>query len=94
MSKSNYRGRFAPTPSGLLHAGSLATALASWLDAKAARGIWLIRIEDLDLPRVVTGADQAILQQLALFGMTSDEPVVFQSAALPTELPGLGEAGL
>ena len=79
MSKSNYRGRFAPTPSGLLHAGSLATALASWLDAKAARGIWLIRIEDLDLPRVVTGADQAILQQLAVFGMTSDEPVVFQS---------------
>jgi glutamyl-Q tRNA(Asp) synthetase len=79
MSRTNYRGRFAPSPTGLLHAGSLATALASWLDAKAVDGIWLIRMEDIDLPRMTIGADLGILQQLDKMGMMSDEPVIYQS---------------
>jgi len=83
MSETNYRGRFAPTPSGLLHAGSLATALGSWLDARAARGRWLIRMEDLDTPRNEPGAGEMILSQLAKFGLTSDEPVRWQSQHIP-----------
>jgi glutamyl-Q tRNA(Asp) synthetase len=92
-----YRGRFAPSPTGPLHAGSLVAALASWLDARAHGGIWLIRIEDLDPPREAAGAAQQILSALAGFGMSSDEPPVWQSARgelYRRALERLAEAGL
>jgi glutamyl-Q tRNA(Asp) synthetase len=74
-----YRGRFAPSPTGRLHFGSLVAAVGSWLFARAAGGRWLVRVEDLDPPREVAGADADILATLAAFGMTSDEAVIHQS---------------
>jgi glutamyl-Q tRNA(Asp) synthetase len=74
-----YRGRFAPSPTGALHTGSLVAALASWLDARAHGGTWRVRIENLDPPREVARAAQEIIETLAAFGMESDAPIVFQS---------------
>jgi glutamyl-Q tRNA(Asp) synthetase len=74
-----YRGRFAPSPTGPLHLGSLAAALGSWLLARRAGGEWLLRIEDIDPPREVAGAAQQQVETLGAFGMESDRPIVRQS---------------
>jgi len=74
-----YCGRFAPSPTGPLHPGSLLAALGSWLLARHAGGRWLVRVEDVDPPRTVPGAVSGQLATLAAFGLTSDGPVVHQS---------------
>ena len=74
-----YRGRFAPSPTGLLHLGSLVAAVGSWLCARHAGGAWLVRVEDIDPPREVPGAAQAILDALPKFGLLADTPALFQS---------------
>ncbi|HSS69401.1 MAG TPA: tRNA glutamyl-Q(34) synthetase GluQRS [Casimicrobiaceae bacterium] len=79
-SRPPYRGRYAPSPTGPLHFGSLVAAVASYCDARAAGGEWLLRIEDVDLPRSQRGADAAILATLERYGFAWDGPVVRQSA--------------
>jgi len=74
-----YIGRFAPSPTGPLHAGSLVAALASWLDTRHHGGLWRVRIEDVDLPRCVSGAGDIILKQLAECGLLPNGEVLYQS---------------
>ncbi|MCD5988699.1 tRNA glutamyl-Q(34) synthetase GluQRS [Pseudomonas sp. CDFA 553] len=79
MKSPSYIGRFAPTPSGYLHFGSLVAALASYLDARSVGGQWLMRMEDLDPPREVAGAQRAILETLERYGFEWDGQLVTQS---------------
>ncbi len=79
MTSNAYIGRFAPSPTGPLHAGSLVAAFGSWLDARAHAGQWLIRIEDVDAPRCPPGADHFMLGQLARCGLLPDATPLWQS---------------
>ena len=79
MPAPTYRGRFAPSPTGPLHAGSLLAALGSWLLARQAGGAWLLRIEDVDPPREVAGAADGQIAALAAFGLRHDGPIEYQS---------------
>lgn len=96
-SPSAYRGRFAPSPTGPLHFGSLVAALGSYLDARAQGGEWLLRMEDVDTPRVAPGAADAILRVLEAGGFEWDGAVIYQSrrgAAYQAALQALQEQGL
>jgi glutamyl-Q tRNA(Asp) synthetase len=97
MNDTGYRGRFAPSPTGPLHFGSLVAAVGSYLDARAQRGEWLVRIEDLDPPREVAGAADDILRTLERFGMYWDGDILYQSRRQRTyteTLERLAELGL
>lgn len=82
LNRYTYVGRFAPSPTGPLHFGSLITAVASYCGAKAQQGTWLVRIEDTDLPRIYPGSEQHILQSLAAFGFESDVEIIYQKNRL------------
>jgi glutamyl-Q tRNA(Asp) synthetase len=84
-----YIGRFAPSPTGPLHLGSLVTALASYLDARSHGGAWHVRIEDIDEPRTVTGAADSILHTLQALGFAWDGPVVYQTQRHPAYVSAL-----
>ena len=82
MLNATYAGRFAPTPSGPLHFGSIVAALASYLDARHNGGKWLLRIDDIDTPRVRTGADRRIIDTLETLGLDWDGDIVYQSGRM------------
>ncbi|MCH9674621.1 MAG: tRNA glutamyl-Q(34) synthetase GluQRS, partial [Gammaproteobacteria bacterium] len=93
-----HRGRFAPSPTGPLHFGSVVTAVASYLDARAHGGLWFVRIDDLDQPRVAPGAESSILRELERLGLGWDGEVMRQHApervdAYQFALARLAEAG-
>ena len=90
MGSSGYRGRFAPSPTGPLHFGSLVAALGSCLEARALGGVWLVRMEDLDPPREMAGAADSILRTLARLGFEWDEPVLYQSTRAPFYAEAVG----
>lgn len=81
-SQSNYIGRFAPSPTGPLHFGSLIAAVSSYVDARSKNGIWLLRMEDLDPPREPPGAAELILDQLLTLGIQWDGEVLYQSSRI------------
>ncbi|EXJ16291.1 tRNA glutamyl-Q(34) synthetase GluQRS [Imhoffiella purpurea] len=92
-----YRGRFAPSPTGPLHFGSLIAAVASYADARTHRGAWILRMEDLDRPRERPGAAERILKTLRAFGFAWDAPILYQSERTPAyeaALSRLAQAGL
>lgn len=78
-SSEPYRGRFAPSPTGPLHAGSLVAALASFLDARHQGGVWRVRFDDIDPPRAVEGSERNIIAALRGHGLHWDEPILYQS---------------
>ncbi|MFW2003336.1 tRNA glutamyl-Q(34) synthetase GluQRS [Acinetobacter ursingii] len=83
VSRSHYIGRFAPSPTGPLHFGSLITAVASYCDAKSQQGSWLVRIEDTDIPRIYPDSETHILNSLDAFGFEADGEIIFQRQRLP-----------
>lgn len=97
VDRTDYRGRFAPTPSGPLHFGSLVAATGSYLEARSRRGEWYLRIDDLDPPRVAPGATESILRCLEALGFEWDGPILYQSkrvAAYHAALHRLRQLGL
>ncbi|MFM7313540.1 MAG: tRNA glutamyl-Q(34) synthetase GluQRS [Cyanobium sp.] len=96
LRRQGYRGRFAPSPTGALHRGNLRTALLSWLEARRRGGEWMLRIDDLDMPRNRPGAAEAILSDLRWLGLDWDGPVLLQSdrrGLYATVLSALRRAG-
>ncbi|MFN9083401.1 MAG: glutamyl-Q tRNA(Asp) synthetase [Acidobacteriota bacterium] len=89
----SYTGRFAPSPTGPLHLGSLVTAVGSYLEARSRGGRWLVRMEDLDGPRCVPGADAEILRALEAYGFAWDGPVLYQSTRTAAYAEAVRELG-
>lgn len=91
LNRCSYSGRFAPSPTGPLHFGSLITAVASYCDAKAHQGKWLVRVEDTDIPRIYPGSEEHILTSLEAFQFESDAEIIFQKNRLDIYESVLGQ---